>query len=145
MFWKYFLPASLSQILDGVLQATPQVVKNRDSLFELAVHETQRVFCDRLVTAQDRHLANDTIFEQLGNFGKVRWTRERVVEQPVVFGDFFDANVKDGKRTYQCARDERKLIKQVEVGICCSLVFLWWIIEQIESVQAFMPHFVTFL
>ena len=48
----------ISKVVQGMLLITPPKCEDADALLRLWCHETQRVFCDRLVSTTDRGMAN---------------------------------------------------------------------------------------
>ncbi|XP_072203968.1 dynein axonemal heavy chain 1 [Excalfactoria chinensis] len=78
----------LSKVFQGMLMAQPGNIKDKHHLLRLWYHESCRVFCDRLVTKEDR-----TWFDNLmrNMMEKLDTTFEEVVpSQPVLFGDFME-------------------------------------------------------
>ena len=47
----------------GVLQADPGVIRDKDQIFRLFTHESQRVFHDRLINQEDKTYFNNMISE----------------------------------------------------------------------------------
>uniref|UniRef100_A0A803VTG4 Dynein axonemal heavy chain 1 n=1 Tax=Ficedula albicollis TaxID=59894 RepID=A0A803VTG4_FICAL len=84
----------LSKVFQGMLMAEPGKVENKEHLLKLWYHESCRVFCDRLVSDEDRTWFDKLMMEKMEEFGT---TFEEVIpSQPVLFGDFMEpgANVK---------------------------------------------------
>uniref|UniRef100_A0A8C3UWY6 Dynein axonemal heavy chain 1 n=1 Tax=Catharus ustulatus TaxID=91951 RepID=A0A8C3UWY6_CATUS len=84
----------LSKVFQGMLMAEPGKVENKEHLLRLWYHESCRVFCDRLVSEEDRTWFDKLMMEKMEEFGT---TFEEVIPfQPVLFGDFMEpgANVK---------------------------------------------------
>uniref|UniRef100_A0A803WD55 Dynein axonemal heavy chain 1 n=1 Tax=Ficedula albicollis TaxID=59894 RepID=A0A803WD55_FICAL len=78
----------LSKVFQGMLMAEPGKVENKEHLLKLWYHESCRVFCDRLVSDEDRTWFDKLMMEKMEEFGT---TFEEVIpSQPVLFGDFMD-------------------------------------------------------
>lgn len=65
----------LSAVFQGVLSASRSFIESRDDLVRLWVHETTRVFHDRLINDEDREVFNNELKAALPrNFG-LTWDR----------------------------------------------------------------------
>jgi dynein heavy chain len=124
----------LSKLVNGLMQAYPSVVTNRDDLVSLFAHESIRIFNDRLVTREDNeafyvHL-NETIQDYFkvsinnpyrpvpkkGNSETIEPTNtgpsvvSRLSAQPdtdlMLYGDF----IKNDERVYQPLNNWKQLI-----------------------------------
>uniref|UniRef100_A0A8C3XBZ8 Dynein axonemal heavy chain 1 n=1 Tax=Cyanoderma ruficeps TaxID=181631 RepID=A0A8C3XBZ8_9PASS len=94
----------LSKVFQGMLMAEPGKVEVKQ-LLRLWYHESCRVFCDRLVSEEDRTWFDNLMTTKMEEFGT---TFEQVIpSQPVLFGDFMEpgANVK----LYQAIESQDKL------------------------------------
>uniref|UniRef100_A0A8C3K7K0 Dynein axonemal heavy chain 1 n=1 Tax=Calidris pygmaea TaxID=425635 RepID=A0A8C3K7K0_9CHAR len=81
----------LSKVFQGMLMAEPSKVEDKLDLLKLWYHESCRVFCDRLVSKEDR-----TWFDNLMKrmMEELSTTFEEVIpSQPVLFGDFMEPGV----------------------------------------------------
>ena len=76
----------LSKIVQGIIQVGYENLNNKDILFQLWIHETCRVFQDRLVDDKDRGIFNDMMEENLKQYLNVEWTREEFNQ--FMFGDY---------------------------------------------------------
>ncbi|XP_050760847.1 dynein axonemal heavy chain 1 [Gymnogyps californianus] len=100
----------LSKVFQGMLMAEPSKIENKLHLLRLWYHESCRVFCDRLVSKEDRTWFDNlmkSVMEELGT------TFEEVIpSQPVLFGDFMepDANIK----LYKAIDSQEKLKVVIE-------------------------------
>ena len=52
----------------GVLQADPGVIREKDQIFRLFCHESQRVFHDRLINNEDKTYFNEMMAEMAQKF-----------------------------------------------------------------------------
>ncbi|XP_050405705.2 dynein axonemal heavy chain 6, partial [Patella vulgata] len=97
----------LSKVIQGLLQANDSVIVSKDSCAQLLAHEATRVFHDRLVDTQDRMTFFDVLSDNLHDYFKVKWTAEKLRNEQVLFGDFFEIDTTN--RTYQPLADRSKL------------------------------------
>nr|XP_021152153.1 dynein heavy chain 1, axonemal [Columba livia] len=100
----------LSKVFQGMLMAEPSKVENKLQLLRLWYHESCRVFCDRLVSKEDRTWFDNLMKSMMEDFDT---TFEEVVpSQPVLFGDFMepDAIVKQ----YEAINSQEKLKAVIE-------------------------------
>ncbi len=61
----------LSKLVNGMMQASSMVVVNKDNLVDLFVHESIRVFNDRLVSVEDNALFYDHLAETVIDYFKI--------------------------------------------------------------------------
>jgi len=106
---------SYIQVVNGILQANPSVIRTKDQFIELLIHETSRIFLDRLIDEPDRATFNRILLDQIHDFLKTKWSKDRLLTNKGVFGDFIEVNVIKEKRVYRCLRDQRKLLDIIEV------------------------------
>ncbi|NXT91841.1 DYH1 protein, partial [Anhinga rufa] len=100
----------LSKVFQGMLMAEPSKIENKLHLLRLWYHESCRVFCDRLVSKEDRTWFDNLMKSMMEELGT---TFEEVVpSQPVLFGDFMEpsANIK----LYEAIDSEEKLKVVIE-------------------------------
>ena len=58
----------------GMLQADPGIIRDRPQIFRLFVHETQRVFHDRLINSEDKMFFHQIMAEMASkHFGEVTY------------------------------------------------------------------------
>uniref|UniRef100_A0A8B9MD76 Dynein axonemal heavy chain 1 n=1 Tax=Accipiter nisus TaxID=211598 RepID=A0A8B9MD76_9AVES len=78
----------LSKVFQGMLMAEPSTIENKLHLLRLWYHESCRVFCDRLVSKEDRTWFDNLMKSMMEELGT---TFEEVIpSQPVLFGDFME-------------------------------------------------------
>ena len=59
-------------LISGMLQADPGVIRDNHQIFRLFVHETQRVFHDRLINNEDKFYFHQIMAEMASkHFGEV--------------------------------------------------------------------------
>ncbi|NWU63519.1 DYH1 protein, partial [Pterocles burchelli] len=100
----------LSKVFQGMLMAEPSKIEDKLQLLRLWYHESCRVFCDRLVSKEDRTWFDNLMKSMMEELGS---TFEEVVpSQPVLFGDFMDpgANIK----LYKAIDSQEKLKAVIE-------------------------------
>lgn len=99
----------LSKLIRGLMQAHPMIVVNKDNLVNLFAHECIRVFCDRLITDEDKnnfymHL-NDTTNGYFKTGGKnFKFSNDE--NNVLLYGDF----LKPDDRVYQPISDWKQLV-----------------------------------
>lgn len=108
--------------MSGLLQAHKSVIKTRDQFIDLAVHEMFRVFGDRLVSTTDQNIFCDIVADQLREFLKVKWSKERLAKSETFFGDFQESSVPEHKRIYQSIHDIGRLQRILEVRLYFHLL-----------------------
>ncbi|NXE09964.1 DYH1 protein, partial [Lophotis ruficrista] len=100
----------LSKVFQGMLMVEPSKIKDKLHLLRLWYHESCRVFCDRLVSEEDRTWFDNLMKSMMEELGT---TFEEVVpSQPVLFGDFMEpgANIK----LYEAINSQEKLKVVIE-------------------------------
>ncbi|XP_038073413.1 dynein heavy chain 6, axonemal-like isoform X3 [Patiria miniata] len=104
----------LSKVIQGLLQADETVITSTDSAALLLAHEATRVFHDRLVDEPDRKRFFEFLADDLHNYFKVKWTPEKLHDEPILFGDFLDLNAPSVDRVYRHISDYDKLAQILE-------------------------------
>ncbi|XP_071789676.1 dynein axonemal heavy chain 6-like isoform X2 [Asterias amurensis] len=104
----------LSKVIQGLLQADESVVTSVDSAAMLLAHEATRVFHDRLVDEPDRMRFFEFLSDDLHNYFKVKWSAEKLHDEPILFGDFLDLNAPSVDRVYRHISDYDKLAQILE-------------------------------
>ncbi|XP_038617180.1 dynein heavy chain 14, axonemal [Tachyglossus aculeatus] len=131
----------LFKLLQGLLQAHKTVIVSKETTALLLVHEATRVFHDRLIEPTERNLFHQFLSKELGNYFKISWTKEELMNKPTIFADFLDINKPNKKRIYQNINDFKKLADlldefQINLGstgfeLSHSIVFFKEAIEHI--------------
>lgn len=92
----------VSKVFQGILLTRPISVQNTETMVRLWIHETCRVFYDRLVNNEDRTWFKDNVAALLFLYFKVDWTAKTVFEEsPVIFVDFMKKGVEMDQRSYE--------------------------------------------
>ncbi|XP_077989551.1 dynein axonemal heavy chain 6-like [Glandiceps talaboti] len=104
----------LSSIINGLLQADEKVITSSDNTAQLFAHEATRVLHDRLVSDEDRFQFMQFLADDLHNYFKVKWTAEKLRDEPIMFGDFINMNAPASARSYTLITDQKKLASALE-------------------------------
>ncbi|XP_070240511.1 dynein axonemal heavy chain 14 [Bos mutus] len=129
------------KLLLGLLQADKFVVNSKEMAALFFVHEATRVFHDRLLEEAERALFYQILSKELENYFQIQWTKEKLINDPIIFVDFLDVNKSHKKKTYQYTNDYNKLaevltefqmkLNSASLEISNSLVFFKEAIEHI--------------
>ena len=103
----------VSKVFQGVLMIRPKEAQNADTMIRLWLHESMRVFYDRLVSAEDKNWFTNLCCELLSRrFMKSGgdWSHEALFEEsPILFVDYLRPRLDDGPGTYEESKDMDKL------------------------------------
>ncbi|MBN3325639.1 DYH1B protein, partial [Atractosteus spatula] len=99
----------LSKVIQGLQQAHESELVSNEAVALLFAHEVTRVFHDRLVNNQDREQFHRILSNELRNHFKVSWPAEKLMKEPITFGDFLDMNIPVPFRKYKNIVDHKKL------------------------------------
>lgn len=101
----------VSKVFQGILMITASKCPDGDMMNRLWVHETSRVFGDRLNNSTDQKWFEELVCSLLARFFSCHWTPEALFHSPcpLTFGDFF----KPGAPTplYEYCNDVTKITK----------------------------------
>ena len=86
----------------------PNSVNTPELFTRLWVHETSRVFADRLVSLEDRIWFQDAVYELVGRAFKMTWTRDDLFRQSIVFSDIL--KLEAANIYYEEVTEKRKII-----------------------------------
>lgn len=75
-----------------MLQAHPAVITAKEHCINLLIHESSRVFHDRLIDADDRRFFYQSLCEALHSGFKVNWNLDKVENLNIIFGDFVESS-----------------------------------------------------
>ncbi|XP_029448950.1 dynein heavy chain 14, axonemal isoform X2 [Rhinatrema bivittatum] len=112
-----FNQRDLFKVLQGLLQAHESVVVSKDTTAQLLVHEATRVLHDRLVDVTDREMFYRFLSDELHNYFKVSWPKEKLMTESPMFVDFLDMNSPTeitGNRIYRQVMNHKKLTSTLE-------------------------------
>ncbi|OMJ81675.1 hypothetical protein SteCoe_17784 [Stentor coeruleus] len=104
----------LSKVFQGMLMTKPLNILNFDSLIKLWIHETMRVFYDRLADNKDKDWLLEVILKQVLQYFKVSITKEEILEGfSIMFVDFIRGDQDMEDREYLEVKDQNLMIKRV--------------------------------
>ena len=87
----------------------PKQCPTQDVFARLWMHESLRVFHDRLINNEDRRYYTEMLIEKLGLLGSFGWTHEDVFEseEPLMFCDFLKPRIDDQPGIYEMVKQVR--------------------------------------
>ncbi|XP_042781926.1 dynein axonemal heavy chain 14 isoform X4 [Panthera leo] len=97
------------KLLLGLLQAEKAVINSKETVALFFVHEATRVFHDRLIDSAEKGLFYQFLSKELENYFQINWTKEKLMDDSIVFVDFLDINKPHRKKFYQSTSDYEKL------------------------------------
>lgn len=97
----------MSKVFQGILSIEYDFLNNKETLVSLWVHESQRIFYDRLVDEKDRTWFLNVMQGYLQNNFQIEWDTNYIRE--IVFGDFSSTQGK-----YQKIDDLESLPKKLQ-------------------------------
>uniref|UniRef100_A0A8C8YBW1 Dynein axonemal heavy chain 14 n=1 Tax=Panthera leo TaxID=9689 RepID=A0A8C8YBW1_PANLE len=100
---------TIFQLLLGLLQAEKAVINSKETVALFFVHEATRVFHDRLIDSAEKGLFYQFLSKELENYFQINWTKEKLMDDSIVFVDFLDINKPHRKKFYQSTSDYEKL------------------------------------
>jgi len=102
----------LAKVMQGCLNSTPNKMNEKDIFLRLWVHESSRIFKDRLINQQDGELFSEIISKELKAKCNVD-TEKLFVAERLVFGDYTEGQAQEPK-TYVEIQDMAKLRKMID-------------------------------
>ncbi|XP_063298016.1 dynein axonemal heavy chain 14 [Pelobates fuscus] len=104
----------LFKVLQGLLQANGSVIVTKENAAQLLSHEVTRVFHDRLVEDRDREIFYQCLSDELHNYFKFSWTKEKLMKEPIQFADFLEPNTSVKTRIYRPVTNRKLLVSRLE-------------------------------
>ena len=99
----------LSKCIQGVLQADPSIIRGKNQMFRLFMHESMRAFHDRLINRTDKGYFYNILSEvSLKHFSK-DVSPDKLETEPIIFGDFMKMGAPAADRIYEDLVDVRKV------------------------------------
>lgn len=93
----------------------PNIIGSVETIVKLWIHETSRVFHDRLINEEDREWFKDTVQKQLFINFKLDWKKDDIFNKdPLIFADFLKRGLDQEDKVYEEAKDFSKLTKIIE-------------------------------
>ncbi|CAG9317056.1 unnamed protein product [Blepharisma stoltei] len=103
-----------AKVFQGLMQIKPKTIKNQDTMINLWVHETSRVFSDRLVTIEDKNWLKESIVKMLIQCFRKNISLDELDEvSPKLFGDFYRGDLDMNEREYEEFPNTQILNKKV--------------------------------
>ncbi|KAJ3027001.1 UNVERIFIED_CONTAM: Dynein heavy chain 6, axonemal, partial [Siphonaria sp. JEL0065] len=90
----------LSKVVQGILQFQPANVTTKADIAKAFIHESSRVFHDRLIDEADRLFFFKLVSELVDRNFSVNIPKDILVEKPIIFGDFSKRGVPLEERQY---------------------------------------------
>jgi len=97
----------ISKVFQGLLMIRPRKCQETDVFARLWVHESMRIFYDRLINSEDQQWFQETIVGLCGKHLKTSFTKEDMFAKPIVFADFLKPEA--DPRFYEEVKDLPKL------------------------------------
>ncbi|XP_073755948.1 dynein axonemal heavy chain 14 isoform X3 [Callorhinus ursinus] len=129
------------KLLLGLLQAEKVIINSRQMAALFFVHEATRVFHDRLIEYTEKGLFYQLLSKEIENHFQIQWTKEKLMNDSIVFVDFLDINKPHRKKIYRNTSDYDKLanvlnefqkkLSSTSLEIFHSMVFFKEAIEHI--------------
>ncbi|XP_074844510.1 dynein axonemal heavy chain 14, partial [Carettochelys insculpta] len=104
----------LFKVLQGLLQAHKSVIVSKETAALLFVHEAARVLHDRLIESSEKELFYQFLSNELHNYFKITWTKEKLMEESTIFVDFLDMSTSLGSKIYRNVTNYKKLVSVLE-------------------------------
>ena len=100
----------ISRVMQGVLQAQRNYYDSRDSMIRLWVHETNRIFSDRLTNTTDKEYFVALVSERLSANFQIDYGKLFKGDGPTSFGDFMrEKPAEGGPQPYEELPDTKTL------------------------------------
>jgi dynein heavy chain len=94
----------LSKVVQGVLMIKEKNCPDAKVMTKLWMHESMRVFCDRLIDDQDRNYFKQMVLEIVKRkFSMELDFHEIFVTNPIIFGDYLKMGIDPADRMYELA------------------------------------------
>jgi dynein heavy chain len=102
----------ISKVFQGILMSSSRSISEADSMIRLWIHETSRVFHDRLINNEDKTWFQGLIVKQIASVFRKDWSMEDIYGPgPILFGDFMKGSGADDEdRIYDEIKDGKKLV-----------------------------------
>uniref|UniRef100_A0A8C5PZV6 AAA+ ATPase domain-containing protein n=1 Tax=Leptobrachium leishanense TaxID=445787 RepID=A0A8C5PZV6_9ANUR len=104
----------LFKVLQGLLQANETVIVTKENAAQLLSHEASRVFHDRLVEDKDREIFYQCLSDELHNYFKMSWSKEKLMKDPIQFADFLEPNTSAKARVYRPVTNHKLLVSRLD-------------------------------
>jgi len=103
----------VSKVFQGILMCKPSIIREPEQITKLWIHESSRVFQDRLINNEDREWFGKLLEELVNRNFRYKWTYEEMFQRnKVYFSDLL--KIDSGTRDYEEIKDTSKLQKLLE-------------------------------
>ena len=109
-FHYIFNLRDLSRIYQSILCVKAEDCTSSQTFIKLWIHETQRVYEDRLTEKSDVSSLRQILHQQLRSRFKVRWSFESIFDSPILFGDFVKVDALQKERHYTLLEDRQQVL-----------------------------------
>jgi len=104
----------LSKVFQGMTQGSPKTVLAKTDVLRLWIHESKRVFSDRLIEAKDTNWFHGQVCEQLAEIFKTDWKKVTETDDPrLLYGDF----MKEEGVDYEVMPDMAAIIERMQTSM----------------------------
>eukprot|EP00924_Labyrinthula_sp_SR-Ha-C_P002719 maker-scaffold_13-snap-gene-5.1-mRNA-1 protein AED:0.01 eAED:0.01 QI:0/0/0/1/0.66/0.42/7/0/4146 len=116
-FHYVFNLRDVSKIFQGMLNISPKKVSNTFTMIKLFLHESSRVFMDRLNSREDKNFFNEILMELVQKNFKNAFDIGPLLDEkafPIVFADFVRLGISPEERLYELSEDETKMTSALQ-------------------------------
>ncbi|XP_059176449.1 dynein axonemal heavy chain 6-like [Physella acuta] len=99
----------LSKVVQGILQADIGIFREKLQMFRLFIHETQRVFHDRLINHEDKFFFHKLMADIAAKHFNETVEPQSFVTDPILFGNFMKMGAPPEERFYEELTDINKV------------------------------------
>lgn len=104
-FHYIFNLRDLSRIYNGLVLTTPERFQSVAQMIRVWRNEIMRVISDRLISAEDKQIVQDTVKRMVDEINEFKPHAEYVFRDPVLFGDYRNALEIGEPRIYEDLQD----------------------------------------
>ncbi|CAL1548308.1 unnamed protein product, partial [Lymnaea stagnalis] len=98
-----------SKGVQGILQADITIFREKPQMTRLFIHETQRVFHDRLINLEDKYFFHRLMSEILAKYFNESVEPQTFITDPILFGNFMRMGSPPEERFYEEMMDMNKI------------------------------------
>ncbi|RUS78130.1 hypothetical protein EGW08_014103, partial [Elysia chlorotica] len=99
----------LSKVVQGILQADAGTFREKLQIIRLFIHETQRVFHDRLINSEDKKYFHKLMSDVCHKHFNEAIEPGTFITNPILFGNFMKIGIPPEERVYEDIVDMQKL------------------------------------
>ncbi|KAI8730179.1 dynein heavy chain 6, axonemal isoform X4, partial [Biomphalaria glabrata] len=99
----------LSKVVQGILQADAGIFREKIQIVRLFIHETQRVFHDRLINNEDKLFFHKLMAEIVYKTFNENFDPHSFIKDPLLFGNFMKMGCPPEEKFYEEISDMNKL------------------------------------